>query len=535
MLRRAVSTILLLIVLGLPLGLPLRELFARDSWSAWNEVDRVAELVANTLALCALTLLFVLPPGLVLAMLLYRTDLPGRRLFRSVLAIALFVPLPLFALAWQSAGGGGWRPWTQGLLPAALIHAAAALPWVVGLTGLGLSRVEPELEEDALLVAPARRVFWAVSLRRAAPAIGLATVWVVLQAAGEITVTDLMVVRTFAEEVYTQFVTGGRDALGRAVAVSLPASLIAIAAVAALCRRWEGRLAVATSARPPLVVPLGRARWPLFACVLVGIAGYVGVPVASLGVQASGGESGSIARFAVEMRRAIQLHTGMILDSLLWAAAAGVVAAGLALLSSWAAVDSRWLRRLLFAIAIALWAVPGPVLGFGLKEAIDLLMDLEDVVLGWTTARPARAVLYELSTPLPVLWAHVARLFPYAVAIVWPAVRDVPRDLREAARTDGATPWREFRHVVWPATRGAAALAAVAVAALALGELAASKLVQVPGRQTFAQELFMQMHYAATSTTAALALVQLALTVLVGAAIAWSARVKTRAAFDRHS
>ena len=120
-----------------------------------------------------------------------------------------------------------------------------------------------------------------------------------------------------------------------------------------------------------------------------------------------------------------------------------------------------------------------------------------------------RAVLYELSTPLPVLWAHVARLFPYAVAVVWPAVRDVPRDLREAARTRrrdpvGRVPPRHLaRNSRGSRDRGRRR------AALALGELAASKLVQVPGRQTFAQELFMQMHYAATSTTAALALVQL--------------------------
>ena len=55
----------------------------------------------------------------------------------------MFVPLPLFALAWQAVGGG-WRPWTQGLVPAAFVHAMAALPWVVWLTGLGLARVEPE-------------------------------------------------------------------------------------------------------------------------------------------------------------------------------------------------------------------------------------------------------------------------------------------------------------------------------------------------------------------------------------------------------
>jgi ABC-type spermidine/putrescine transport system permease subunit II len=59
-------------------------------------------------------------------------------------------------------------------------------------------------------------------------------------------------------------------------------------------------------------------------------------------------------------------------------------------------------------------------------------------------------------------------------------------------------------------------MATVAVAALALGELAASKLVQVPGRLTFAQELFNQMHYGATATTAALAIVQ-----LMPAIVAW--------------
>jgi ABC-type Fe3+ transport system permease subunit len=162
-------------------------------------------------------------------------------------------------------------------------------------------------------------------------------------------------------------------------------------------------------------------------------------------------------------------------------------------------------------------------------------MDAEDLVLGWTTVRPLRAILYELSTPAPVLWAHVARLFPYAVAVIWPAVRDVPRDLREAAWVDGATPWAEFRRVIWPATRGSFAVAAVAVTALAFGELAASKIVQVPGRLTFAQELFAQMHYAATATTAALALVQLALALVAWVVLvaAWRIAVSRDAPAER--
>ena len=83
------------------------------------------------------------------------------------------------------------------------------------------------------------------------------------------------------------------------------------------------------------------------------------------------------------------------------------------------------------------------------------------------------------------------------------------------------------------ATRGAAAAATVAVTALALAELGASKLVQVPGRQTFAQELWAQMHYAATATTAALGLVQLTLALVVWSLIATAWRRRSPVATSR--
>ncbi len=519
--RRAIIAILLVGVLGFPLLCPFWQLASIRSWDPWKEFSRISELAANTLCLCGLTLLFSIPLGVLLAVVLYRTDVPAARAFRSIMGLCLFVPLPLFALSWQSTGGGGWRPWTQGTLFAAFVHAAAALPWVIWLTGLGLSRVEPELEEDAWTVMPARRVIWRVSLRRAAPAIGLAAVWVALQTLGEITVTDVSLVRTFAEEIYTQFVTSAKEGLGRAVAIALPAVLMVIAVVGLLMRRWAGRLTFAIPAGPPRIWPLGLARWFAFGLLALLIGSYVLIPLVSLIRQAGGGEYWSAERLGIELRRAVALQMPMILESLGEALAAGILTAGMALIASWVAVDSRWSRALLFVLTVSLWAVPGPVLGFGLKEAIDRLMDVEDVLLAWTSARPIRAVLYELSTPAPVLWAHVARLFPYAVAVIWPAVREVPRDLREISRVDGLGPWGELRRVVWPASRGAFGIATVAVTALALGELAASKLVQVPGRQTFTQELFNQMHYAATATTASLGLVLLIPVTIATAFIGW--------------
>jgi len=479
------------------------------------------ELAGNTLVLCSLTCLFSFPIGIVLAILLFRTDLPGHSLMRSILGIALFVPLPLFALAWQSLGGGGWRPWSQGLLPAAIIHALAALPWVVWLTGLSLLRVQPELEDDARSSASPMQVLWNVTLHQCSPGIALAAMWVVLQAAGEIAVTDLVVARTFAEEVYTQFVLGGPDSLGRAVVVSLPGTLVSLLAIGMIVGRFSSGLTFAATSRLAFTWSLGRHRWTAGILVAIIVFSYVGVPLVSLLRQASGGDGGSPARLLLELHRSVNLNGTMILDSLGCALLAGFLCSALALVATLFAIDSPTVRTCLFVLVVTLWAVPGPVLGFGLKESIALLMRVEDVLLAWTKLRPLADFLYYEPNLTPVLWAHVVRLFPYAVAILWPAVRDVPRDLRESARMDGATHWREFWSVVWPAVRGAFWTAALAVSALAMGEIAASKIVQIPGRTTFVQELFNQMHYGATATTASLALIQLLAALALWGLIAW--------------
>ena len=76
-----------------------------------------------------------------------------------------------------------------------------------------------------------------------------------------------------------------------------------------------------------------------------------------------------------------------------------------------------------------------------------------------------------------------------------------------------------WRVAVWPWVRGAFVRAAAAVAILSLGEVVSSKLVQPPGRQSFAQELFNAMHYGADATVAAMCLIQIAVTAVPCAAL----------------
>jgi iron(III) transport system permease protein len=368
-----------------------------------------------------------------------------------------------------------------------------------------------------------------VTLPRAGAAVGAAALWVALQTATEITVTDMMQVRTFAEEVYTQFVRpeveAGADAdavLARAVAVSVPALVGTWMLTVAVAGRWERRLPPPDAlTAEPWTYRLGWWRWLAAAGVAAALAVLVGVPVGGLvwklGVQGHP-PSWSADVAGRHLANALRTRGGLVGQSLLLAAGAGVLTAGVGLVVSWLAVGARRFQVFLLSLLAVAWALPGPVLGLGLKDAISIVLDVTD-------SQVAADLLYYGPSPLPALWAYLVRFLPYAVALVWPVVRLWPRELHDLARLDGLSPVREFWLVVRPLTAAAFVRAALAVAVLSLGELSAGKLVETPGSQTFSHEVFNQMHYGVGNDLAALCLLLLA-AVLVGAAVVGAFRLK---------
>ena len=91
----------------------------------------------------------------------------------------------------------------QGWLATIWVHGLAAVPWVVLIVGTGLLLVESDLEESALLDGSLAQVTCRVTFVQAMPALFVAALWVFVLSSGEIAVTDLYQIRTYAEEVYT--------------------------------------------------------------------------------------------------------------------------------------------------------------------------------------------------------------------------------------------------------------------------------------------------------------------------------------------
>jgi iron(III) transport system permease protein len=430
--------------------------------------------------------------------LVVRTDLPGRRIAAALLATLLFVPLYLQAAAWQAGFGlQGWytevwhgQPLLEGMFGAAWIHAMAALPWVVLIVGAGLWLVEPELEEQALLDASPWRVFVHVTARGAAASLLVAALWVLLGTAGEMTVTDLFQVRTYAEEVYTSLSIGS---LAESSLELLPGVLLT-AWLAGAGLGIAARLSATDrppSLRPRRVFRLGAARWPLAICVGLFLAAVVGVPLANLlyqaGAEVTQTDLGRVRGWSLLKTLAIGWQSPWrfgrefgwsLLISGLSAGTAVVVGAALA----WWGRD-RGPRRAIVLLAVGLaLAVPGPILG------------LATIRLFNRPGLPALHWLYDRSIAAPWLVLSVRGLGP-ATLVLWHALRSVPRVLLDAAAVDGAGPAAQLGRIVVPSRLGAFGLAWLLAFAVALADLAASILVVPPGVTTLSIQIFNLLHY----------------------------------------
>ncbi len=483
---------------------------------------RTWTLVLNTLLLTGATCAISLPLGTLLAWLLVRTDLPGRGAARLLLGLLLFVPLYLQAAAWQAGFGvQGWYTlarnapmWLEGWRAAIAVHAMAAVPWVVLIVGTGLRLVEAELEEQALMDGSLAQVFFQVTLRGTLPALGVAALWTMIVTAGEMTVTDLFSVRTYAEEVYTRAAVGLSP--GDAPLAALPGMVVmGLLAIAGLivCAGLVPKPRP-PSARRPWIFSLGRLRWPATVVVAAAILILLVVPLGSLiykaGVIVEQADTGRLRHWSVGKCLSIIAHAPWNnRRELGWSLLIGISAATAAVV---AAIPLAWLARrgglrslpVLVATAICL-AVPGPVLGLAVIGLLNRP--------GW----PPLVSLYDHSILAPWL-VLLIRGLPAATFLLWHAFRTIPPELLEIAAMDGAGSLRRMWHVVLPLRRGALAVAWLVALAVALGDLAASILVVPPGVATLSIHLFGLLHYGVEDQVAGMSLALVGLFALLAAA-----------------
>ncbi|HMO36547.1 MAG TPA: hypothetical protein PKA06_10935, partial [Gemmatales bacterium] len=479
------------LVLG-PLVLPLGELaFSPGAWLAWKESSRFLSLLLNTLGIAAGSSLFALLLKFPAAFLLARTSLRARRVWMLLLAVTLVIPLPALLAGWyvvaQSLGAplpALW-PWELRWLGTILLHGCIGLPWVVGLLSLGLLWVEPNLEEEMLLYASLPRVLLWVILPRLWPCLCLALLVASWPAWHEITVTDFFQVRTFAEEVYLQLNGSTQEEFPRAMAVALPWMLLFMLLSGWQMRRWQRQLpSVLPSLARPRRLPLQGWQtlaqlWMLLIISLLLVIPTIGL-LRRAGMEYNPEPHWSLSSLLFRWMQAVVTPASPLWRSLFMATVAGALTACSILLLVWLARSSAFIQKFSWWLMAGLWAIPGPLLGLGLLSYVMLLIRIPGLS-PW---------LYSEPSPWPNIWVAWLRFAPLVWMVLWPLAVLIPRQLEEASRLDGATPWNRFLLHYYPALRRPAWLCLLAVTLLTLGEISASKLVTTPGFLPLSHHLF---------------------------------------------
>lgn len=447
-----------------------------------GDLDRWAVLLGNTGIVLLTAATVSLPAALVLAVLIFRTDLPLRGLWMSLLVLAAAFPLYIIhAAAVAITGITGAR---GSRLAVGLIHGVAHLPLLALVLGIVLRSVRRDLEESALLEgSSALGVLARVTLRRAAGGLAVALVLLCLLVTTDHTVSDLLQVRTFAEEVNTQFALEGRP--DEPTLVSLPWALLLGGLLFAL-RGWFLGSTPLPAWRAPFcdgapVFRLGAWRAPAALLVLLSVLSLILVPVALL-----------LSRLESPLRL---LHFAHVfspeIGTTVWTSfSAGALCALLGCGLAWCLVRRpRW-RPLLAIYVVTVLAFPAPLIGIGIIHLLN---------------RPGLPAML-LDSPFVLVLAYTVRFLPVAMILMVPAVRALPREVETAARLDGASGLRTYWQIVSPLCARAMGLSLFVVAILSLGELSCSQLVAPPGYTTVSVRFFSLVHYGLDEDWAALCL-----------------------------
>ena len=484
-------------------------------------------ILLNSLRLAGGAVVIALPAGTLLAVLIMRTRVPGRRL--AVAALGLLLLLPLFVqvsgwdaalgkLGWQTlAFGGGARPWLSGMTAAIFLHGVAAIPWAALIVGLGLAQVDAAQERAALLETSPLDVLLRVTLPQCSSFLVAAALWIAIATASDMTVTNIYLIdpadMTFTEQFYMNYSTAA-DAKQAVLAVlpALGGLVVLVLAGLWIMARLAGSRVLASIHSPPQLLQENHS-WLAAASLWLLLGVLVLVPIASLvskagfvveqrGVERVHGWSA--AKCIHEVARAPREFAPEFRHTITAAAGAAFLALTVAIVLAWPARRGGWRAAPTVAAAALALAVPGPLVGVGLMHLFNHRLP-PNFPLPGGGSESWLILLYEKTLVAPAI-AQAVHALPLAILLVWHSLATLSDDELAAAQLDGAGPLRTFWLIALPQRWLALGGAWVASFAIAAGDLGWSHLVIPAGGDTIQRRVFGLVHAGVEEQVAALCL-----------------------------
>ena len=469
--------------------------FSLDGYRAM--LSRANALVLlNTIGLSLVKTGLAMVLALFLALVVARTDTPGRDTLEILITLPFYIPPILTAMAWgmlATPKGGlinlGWTALTGSREPLVNVYSYGGVVWhmmqystpFLFLLIVGAFRsMDPALEESSRMSGASawttfRRVTLGLMLPVTTSAFLLSFIRGVESFESALIFGTPAGIEVITTEIYHLIHHMNRPDYPQATALALGIMVLMFGLVAWQWRLLGGRsfFTVTGKGYTPRVTRLGRWRWVTFSiCVLFFVVTVV-LPVGQLLI-------GSFFKFFGFYRWSMVTteHYRTVWESrLVWRAFGNTLLLGLlgatatmllGAMIAYVLVRTRSrVRGVLEVLAWLPWMMPGMVLGVGFLWAYAFM--------------PGPIQLY--GTLWALLVAYLALGTPLAVRTMSGAFGQLATDLEECSRVHGAAWWTTFRRILLALAWPAFAVGFILIFFIILRELSASILLYSVGNE----------------------------------------------------
>ena len=495
-----------------------------------------SQILLNTVLVSLAATVMAMVFGFVMAWILSRTDVPGRRTFEQLMAIPYYVTPLLGAFAWSLLGApeSGFinQVWRALGGEDHLIDMATPLgiAWVMALfegsvafvmIGAVMKSMDPALEEASQMTGAGRlRTMLKVTLPLVAPGVLGAAIFVFAEMLGSFSAALVLgmpnrfyVVTTAIYQFVSQYPP--RLPLAAAMGVSLFAVMFVMLYLYRLVIAGRSYVTITGKAFRPRVMEVGRLRWVLLGLCAFYVLLSVALPLATLAYA-------SLQRIAVAFpaagnwtldnyRTALTLNAvrSALANSFVLGGATATIGVVVMGLLSWIIYRSQVRGGFVIEYIVMFpQAVPRLVFAFGMMWA-------------W------------LVSPIPIygtLWvlliAYLTVFLPLGVRAISGVILQIDKSLEECAQMCGAAWFYRIRTVTMPLLRPGLVAAWLLLFIASVRELGASILLMGPNSKVITPAIVESWFATSAELTAAMALIQ---TLVVALAMAVFLSVTRRA------
>lgn len=461
--------------------------------------------LANTLTIAVAAIALSLVVGGLLAWLVARTDLWGRRWFASALIVPYMLPAWTFALAWttifRNRTGGGHEGWLEALglstpdwlayghFPIVVIFTLHFTPFVILLLGNALNRFDSQLEDSARMLGARRlTIIRRVILPLMTPALVSAATLILAKILGEFGVAYILGLPAKVDVLATSlFRAISTRASGTAAVL---AGLILFIGVISLWVDYhllrEARRFVTFGGKGAMDRRARLGRWQPLALTFVAAAVFFGVAV-PIGVLFLSTVMRIPGVFALS-NFTLDYWIGTNLDTV--GMSSGILLSPMVRSAAW---NSFWICGLAALMAGLLGSMTGYV---AVRTSVKpLAVALRQITfLPYLVPGIAFAVAYLslfaapigpfpalYGTPVLLVLAYMADQMPFASRAGVASMMQLGTEPEEAARSLGAGWWLRMRRVVLPIQRQALATGVLLPFISAVKSLSLVIILAVPG------------------------------------------------------